>query len=156
MKSLLRNAFAKNNKKCNAIQPTHPLSPPSPPVLNPSQHQGLFQWVGSLHQVAKVLELQHQSYQWIFRIDFLYNWLIWYSHCPRDSQENSPTSHLKSINSLAFSLFYRPTLILIHDYWKNHSFSKADLFWQSNVCAFLHIPLSYVFLHISLISVAQW
>ena len=42
----------------NAIQPSHPLSPPSPPALNLSQHQGLFQWVSSLHQVAKVLELQ--------------------------------------------------------------------------------------------------
>ena len=42
----------------NAIQPFHPLSSPSPPALNLSQHQGLFQWAGSLHQVAKVLELQ--------------------------------------------------------------------------------------------------
>ena len=58
---------------CDAIQPSHPLSSPSPPAFNPSQHQGLFQWVSSLHQVAKVLEfqLQHQSFQWIFRVDFL-------------------------------------------------------------------------------------
>ena len=50
----------------DAIQPSHPLSSPSPPALNLSQHQGLFQWVRSSHQVAKVLEfqLQHQSYQW--------------------------------------------------------------------------------------------
>ena len=50
----------------DAIQ--SPLSPPSPPTLSLSQHQGLFQVVGSLHQVAKVLELQlqHQSFQWIF------------------------------------------------------------------------------------------
>ena len=56
----------------DAIQPSHPLSSPSPPAPNPSQHQGLFQWVNSLHQVAKVLEfqLQHQSFQWIFRTDF--------------------------------------------------------------------------------------
>ena len=45
----------------NAIQPSHPLSSPSPPVFDLSQHQGLFQWVSSSHQVAKVLELQHQS-----------------------------------------------------------------------------------------------
>ena len=53
----------------DAIQPFHPLSPPSPPALNFSQCQGLFQWVGSLFQIAKVLEfqLQHQSFQWIFR-----------------------------------------------------------------------------------------
>ena len=50
----------------NAIQPSHPLLSPSPPAPNPSHHQGLFQWVSSLHQVAKVLEfqLQHQSFQW--------------------------------------------------------------------------------------------
>ena len=44
----------------DAIQPSHPLSPPSPPAFNLSQHQGLFQWVSSLHQVAKVLEFQLQ------------------------------------------------------------------------------------------------
>ena len=57
----------------DAIQPSHPLSSPSPPAFNLSQHQCLFQWVSSSHQVAKVLEfqLQHQSFQWIFRTDFL-------------------------------------------------------------------------------------
>ena len=57
----------------DAIQPSHPLSSPSPPAFNLSQHQGLFKWVSSSHQVAKVLEfqLQHQSFQWIFRTDFL-------------------------------------------------------------------------------------
>ena len=57
----------------DAIQPSHPLSSPSPPTFYLSQHQGLFQWVSSLNQVTKVLELQlqHQSFQWIFRTDFL-------------------------------------------------------------------------------------
>ena len=57
----------------DATQPSHPLSIPSPPALNLSQHQGLFQRISSLHQVAKVLEfqLQHQSFQRIFRTDFL-------------------------------------------------------------------------------------
>ena len=57
----------------DAIQPSHPLLSPSSPAFNLSQHQGLFQWVSSSHQVAKVLELQlqHQSFQWIFRTDFL-------------------------------------------------------------------------------------
>ena len=56
----------------DAIQQSHPLSSPSP-VFNLSQHQGLFKWVSSSHQVAKVLEfqLQHQSFQWTFRTDFL-------------------------------------------------------------------------------------
>ena len=57
----------------DATQPSHPLSSLSPPLLNLSQHEGLFQWVSSLHQVAKVLEfqLQHPSFQWVFRTDFL-------------------------------------------------------------------------------------
>ena len=55
------------------IQPYHPLSSPSPLAFNLSQHQGLFQWISSSHQMTKVLEfqLQHQSFQWIFRIYFL-------------------------------------------------------------------------------------
>ena len=62
----------------DVIQPSHPLSSPSSPALNPSQHQGLFKWVSSSHPVAKVLEfqLQHQSFQWTpglisFRMDWL-------------------------------------------------------------------------------------
>ena len=57
----------------DAIQPSHPLSPSSPPALNLSQHLDLFQWVCYLHQVAKVLKLhlQHQSFQCIFSVDFL-------------------------------------------------------------------------------------
>ena len=57
----------------DAIQPSHPLSSPSPPAFSLSQHQGLFQGVSSSHQVARVLEfqLQHQSFQSIFRTDFL-------------------------------------------------------------------------------------
>ena len=57
----------------DAIQPSHPLLSPSPLAFSLSQCQGLFQWVSSSHQVAKVLELQleHQSFQWIFRTDFL-------------------------------------------------------------------------------------
>ena len=57
----------------DAIKPSHPLSSPSPPAPNPSQHQSLFQWVNSLHEVAKVLEFhpQHQSSQWTPRTDLL-------------------------------------------------------------------------------------
>ena len=63
----------------DAIQPSHSLSTPSPPAFNLAQHQGLFQWVSSSYQVARVLvlQLQHQSFQWIFRADFLYYWLVW-------------------------------------------------------------------------------
>ena len=57
----------------DAIQPSHPLSSPSPPALNLSQHQDLFKWVSSSHQVAKILEFQlhHQSFQWTPRTDLL-------------------------------------------------------------------------------------
>ena len=57
----------------DAIQPSHPQSSLSPPALNLSQHQGLFQWVSSSHQVAKVLkfQLQHHSFQWTLRTDLL-------------------------------------------------------------------------------------
>ena len=57
----------------DAIQPSHPLSSPSPPAPNSSQHQSLFQWVSSLHEVAKVWEfqLQHQSFPWTSRTDLL-------------------------------------------------------------------------------------
>ena len=79
----------------DAVQWSHPLPPPFPPVLNLSQHQGLFQWVGFLHQVFKVLELQHQSFQWMFRVNFLYNWLIWSSCSWRDSQESSLAPQFK-------------------------------------------------------------
>ena len=61
-----------------AIQPSHPLSSPSAPAPNPSQHQSLFQWVSSSHEVAKVLEfqLQHQSFQWTPKTDLLQNGLV--------------------------------------------------------------------------------
>ena len=68
---LLELAQTHVHQVSDAIQPCRPLSPPSPPALSLSQHQGLFQWVSSSHQVAKVLELQHQSCQWVSRVDFL-------------------------------------------------------------------------------------
>ena len=55
----------------DAIQPSHPLPSPSPSALNLFQHQSLFQWVSPSHQVAKILEFQHQSFPWTFRTDFL-------------------------------------------------------------------------------------
>ena len=71
-----------------AIQPSHPLLSPSPPAPNPSQHQGLFQWVNSSHEVAKVVEfqLQHQSFQCTPRTDLLYDGLVGSPCSPRDSK----------------------------------------------------------------------
>ena len=100
----------------DAIQLSHPLLPPSPPALHLSQHQGLFQWVGSTYQVVKVLEfqLQHQSFQWIFRVDLLRNGLVGSPWSPRDTQESFPTPQFKSINSSLLSLLRSPTLTSVH------------------------------------------
>ena len=72
-----------------------------PPAFSISQHQDLFLWANSSHQVAKVLEfqLQHQSFQWIFRIDFLQDWWVWNPWSPWHSEESSPTPQFKIINS---------------------------------------------------------
>ena len=123
----------------DVIQPSHPLSSPSPPAPNPSQHQSLFQWVNSSHEVAKVLEfqLQHQSFQWTLRTDLLYDGLVGSPCSPRDSQESSPTPQFKSVNFLVLSFLHSPTLTSIHDHWKNRSLDQTDLCWQSNVSAFL-------------------
>ena len=93
-----------------AIQPSHLLSSPSPSALNPSQHQGLFQWVRSSHQVAKVLEfqLQHQSFQWTPRTDLLYNGLVGSPCSPRDSQESPPTHSSKA------SILRRSAFFIVH------------------------------------------
>ena len=91
----------------DAIQPSHPLSSPSPPALNVSQHQSLFKWVSSSHQVAKVLEfqLQHQSFQWIPRTDLLQNGLVGSPCSSRDSQESSPTPQFKALILLYLVFF---------------------------------------------------
>ena len=107
----------------DAIHPSHPRSSPSPPDPNPSQHQSLFQWVLSSHEVAKVLEfsalasfLPKKS-----RVDLLQNRLVGSPCSPGDSQESSPTPQVKSINSSALSLLHSPTLTSIHDHRQNHS-----------------------------------
>ena len=117
----------------DAIQPSNPLSSPSPAAPNPSQHPNLFQWVNSSHQLAEVLEfqLQHQSFQWTPRTDLLQDRLVGSPCSPRDSQESSPTPQLKSINFLVLSFLHSPTLTSIHDHWKNHSLDQTDLCWQS-------------------------
>ena len=110
----------------DVIQQSHSLLPPSPHALNLSQHQNLFQWTGSSRQVAKVLvlQLQHQSFQWIFRVD-----IIWYQESPTEPQ-------FESINSPRLSLLYGPTITLCTYYWKNHSFDYVDLCRKSDVSAF--------------------
>ena len=111
----------------DAIQPSHPLSSLSPPALNLSQHQGLFKWVSSSHQVAKVLEfqLQHHSFQRIPRPDLLQNGLVGSPCSPRDSYVwKLDTSKLRWIGSWCISgLLYRSTLVYIHSI----NFSEFDI-----------------------------
>ena len=96
----------------DAIQPSHPLSSPSPPDFNLFQHQGLLQWVSSLHQVAKVLELQlqNQSFKWIFRTDFLFFFHIilfisplFYMHIYELPKNNILCAILEILNTLGYS-----------------------------------------------------
>ena len=96
----------------DAIQPTHPLSSPSSPASILSSIR-VFSIESALHWYdGRVLELQlqPQSFQWIFRIDFFYSWLVWSPCSPRDSQESSPAPQFESISSLELSLLYRLTL----------------------------------------------
>ena len=67
------------------------------------------------------VQLQHQSFQWVFRGDFLLDWLVWSPCSSKDSQESSPTPQFKSINSLVLCFLHSLTLTSIHDHWKNHS-----------------------------------
>ena len=122
-RQLLDLAQTQVHRVCDAIQSSHPLLSSSP-AFNLAQHQSLFQWVSSSHQVARILEfqLQHQSLQWIFRTDFFRDWLVWSPCSPRDSQESPPTSQFKSISSSVLSFLYSPSLISMRDYWKKHSF----------------------------------
>ena len=85
------------------------------PAVNVSQHQGLFQWVSSLHQMAKILEfqLQHQSSRWIFRTDFLQDGLVASPCSQKDSQECSPAPSSKAL-ILWHSAFF--TVQLSHPY----------------------------------------
>ena len=110
----------------DAIQPSHPRSSPSPPAPNPSQHQTLFQWVNSSHEVAKVLEfqLQHHSLQRNPMADLLQSGLIGSLCSPRDSQESSPTPQFKSISSSVLSLLHSPTLTSIHDHWETIALTR--------------------------------
>ena len=101
----------------DAIQPSHPLSSLSSPVLSFPQHQGPFLWVSSSHQAAEVLELQlqHQSFQeYLGLISFRINWFDLLS--VQGTLEPSRAQQFKSINSSALSLLYGPTLTSVHDY----------------------------------------
>ena len=98
----------------DAIQPSRPLSPTSPFALNLSLHKSLFQWVSFSYQVAKLLELLHPSFQWIFRVGFLLGLTGLISLLSKGlSRVFSSTTIQKSINSLALSLLYGLTFLSV-------------------------------------------
>ena len=100
----------------DAIQPSHPLSSPSPPTLNLSQHQGLFKWVSSSHKVAKILGVSASASLLPMSIQdwFPLRWMVGYPCCPRDSQESSPT-HYSKATILWYSAFF--IIQLSHHTW---------------------------------------
>ena len=122
----------------DAIQPSHPLSSPSPPTFNLSQHQGLFQGVSSFH-------IRRPKY-WNFSFNISpsdeYSELISFrmpglTSLPVEGLSrvlSNVTNQKHQFSTAQPSLF--PTLTSVHDHWNSHSFVYMDLFWQSNVSAF--------------------
>ena len=120
-----------------AIQPSHPVTSSSScpqffPVSGSFPVSQLFAWADKVLE----LQLQNQPFQWIVRIDFLQDWLIWHPFCLSNSQETSPEPQFQSLNPSALSLLHGPALTSIHDFWKTHSFDYMDLCQQSDVSAF--------------------
>ena len=120
----------------DAIQPSHPLSFPSPPAFNLSQHQGLSQGVSSSDQVAKVLELQlqHQSFQCIFRTDVLQDGLVG-SPADQGTLKSLLQHHSSKASIVWCSAFF--TIQLSHPYMtagKTIALTRQTFVLQSNVC----------------------
>ena len=120
----------------DAIQTSHPLSSPSHPAPNLSQHQSLFQWVSFLHQMAKVLEfqLQHWSFQWTPRlIPFRMNWLDLLA--VQGTLKSLLQHHSSKASILRLSAFF--TVQLSHPYMTTgKTIALIKQIWQSNVSAF--------------------
>ena len=108
----------------DAIQPSHPLLSPSSPAFHLSQHQGLFQWVSSLHQVAKEWSFSFNispSTEYSGLISFRMDWLDLLA--VQGTLKSLLQHHSSNASILRCSAFlYSPTLASIHDYRKNHSF----------------------------------
>ena len=101
----------------DAIQPSHPLSSPSPPTFNLSQHQGLFQWVSSSHQVVKSIGISASVSVLLMNIQdwFPLQWTGWITLQSKGLPRVFSNTTVKSINSLALSFLYSTTLTSIHD-----------------------------------------
>ena len=113
----------------DVIQPSHPLSPPSPPAFNLSQHQGFFQGVSFCHQVAKVLELQPQSFQWIFRTSFPLGWTGWMSLQSKGLSRVFPNTTVQKCQ--------RPVCVVLNKlskpFWASVSHQKLWSWWHCNL-----------------------
>ena len=121
----------------DAIQPSHPLSSPSPPAPNPSQHQSflmsqLFTGGGQSCWSFSFSIIPSKEIPGL--ISFRMDWLDLLA--VQGILKSSPTPQFKSINSSALSLFYGPTPISIHECWKSQSFDYMDPYWQSVVSVF--------------------
>ena len=105
----------------DAIQPSHPLSSPSPPAFNLSQHPGLFQFPIRRPKYWSFSFSINPSNEYSGLISFRMDWLDLLA-VQGTLKESSPTPQFKSINSSVLSFLYSSSLTSIHDYWRNHSF----------------------------------
>ena len=96
--------------------------------LQSFQQQGLFQLVSCSHQMTKIPELQHQSFQHVFKADFPEDWQVWSPCCPKAFQESSPAPQFEGINSLVLCLMYSPALTIICDHREEHSLDNTELY----------------------------
>ena len=132
--------FAQVHVHCigDAIQPSHPLMPASLSALNLSQHQGLFQWVICSHKMTTILELQlrHQSFQWIFRVELPYDWLVCSPCCSRDFQESSQHHNPKA------SILWRSAFFMVQP---SQSYVTTGKTIALTIWTFVSIVMSLLF-----------
>ena len=120
----------------DAIQPSHPLPSPSF-AFDLSQHQGLFQWVGSSHQVARIskLQLHRQSFQWIFRVDFHQDWLVGSLQSKGLSRVSSSNQNWKASSFQCSDSFMvnSPPYILVRSAWSQGPLKRQE--WKPTRCS---------------------
>ena len=104
----------------DAIQSSHPLLAPSPPALNLSQHQGLFKWVSSLHQVVKILGVSASTSVLPMNIQdwFPLGWTGWISFHSKGLSRVFSNTTVQKHQFFSAQFSYSPTLTSVHDYWK--------------------------------------
>ena len=130
----------------DAIQPSYPLSSPSPPTFNLFHHQGLFQWVSSSNQMGQstgvlastsVLPVNTQDWS-PFRMDWLDLLAV------QGTLKSLLQHHSSKVSIFRRSALHSPTLTSIHDYWKNCSFDYTDVSRQNNVSALSRFVIAFL------------